>query len=123
MNSLKDTLLFPHIKNLKSNLHLSNIVSNQIKCFRVSPPDLTSFLQKKINHVSAKDLTTFDPPTLKNHKNLSTIDQTIWDKAYAEEYYGLHSIPCWKTITEAEYRKIKHKSGPLLPTMAISTVK
>ena len=33
------------------------------------------------------------------------------------------SVPCWKTISEEDYQKIKHKAGPLLPTMAISTVK
>ena len=36
---------------------------------------------------------------------------------------GLHNLPAWTTITEAEYQAQKHKFGSLLPTMAISTVK
>jgi len=74
-------------------------------------------------HVSAKTLTSRDAPTLKNHTSLTTADKTIWDAAYAEEYYGLQNLPAWITIPEVEYNKMKHIYKTPLPTMAISTIK
>ena len=74
-------------------------------------------------HVSAKTLTSRDAPTLKNHNKLNKQDKTIWDAAYAEEYYGLQNLPAWITIPESEYCKMKHIYKTPLPTMAISTIK
>ena len=74
-------------------------------------------------HISAKGLSSRDVPTLINHKRLKPKDKQIWDSAYSEEYYGLKNLPAWTTLTEAEYKRIKHKCKTVLPTMAISTIK
>ena len=75
------------------------------------------------NHVSAKGLESHDVPTLLSHKNMSPNDRKIWDAAYAEEYFGLHDLPAWTTLTEAEYQQNKTEYKTILPTMAISTIK
>lgn len=75
------------------------------------------------NHVSAKGLTSTDVPNLIQHKLLCKGDKKIWDDAYFEEFYGLKDLPAWVTITEAEYQRLKHKTGRALPTMAVSTLK
>ena len=74
-------------------------------------------------HISAQNLSSLDAPTLTQHIKMKPGDKEIWDAAYAEEYNGLTNLPAWETISEAEYKKIKHLTGDLLPTMAISTVK
>jgi len=75
------------------------------------------------NHVSAKGLESHDVPTLLSHKKMSSNDRKIWDAAYAEEYFGLHDLPAWTTLTEAEYQQNKAEYKMILPTMAISTIK
>ena len=74
-------------------------------------------------HVSAISLSSTDAPNLLKHCKLNKNDKEIWDNAYKEEYTGLRDLPAWITISEQEYESQKHKYGPLLPTMAISTVK
>ena len=74
-------------------------------------------------HVSARGLTSEDIPTLLKHKYLNKNDQKIWNEAYAEEYYGLVNLPCWVTISHAEYLKTKQLVRSALPSMAVSTIK
>ena len=75
------------------------------------------------NFVSAKGLTSFEIPTLLQMHSLNSNDNTIWKKAYDEEYYGLKDLPSFKIIDHDTYVKNKQKFGRLLPTMAISTLK
>ena len=74
-------------------------------------------------HVSAVGLSSPDAPHLLKHPSLIPKDKEIWDAAYSEEYFGLKNLPAFQSITEADYQANKHVYGPLLPTMAISTVK
>ena len=74
-------------------------------------------------HVSAKGLTSYDVPTLINHKNLPPQDRKIWHEAYKEEYDGLKDLPAWVEISEKDYREMKSTYKKILPTMAISTIK
>jgi len=74
-------------------------------------------------HVSATSLSSTDAPNLLKHCTLNKNDKEIWDNAYKEEYLGLRNLPAWITITDQEYETNKNKYGPLLPTMALSTVK
>ena len=75
-------------------------------------------------HVSAEGLSsTVSPSTLKDHSDMSTKDKSIWDAAYMEEIDGLRNRQTWEVITDAEYRRIKHKVKATLPSMAISTIK
>ena len=39
------------------------------------------------------------------------------------DYYELTTLPSWITISEEDYKPMKHKVGHPLPTMAISTIK
>lgn len=84
----------------------------------------TKYIGERIaNHISAQNLSSTDVPTLIQHHRLNPTDKDIWDSAYGEEYYGLTSLPIWATITEAEYQRIKHKTGRPLPTMVVSAIK
>ena len=74
-------------------------------------------------HISAAGLSSEDLPSLTQFKNLNPNDRKIWTDSYKEEYFGLIDLPCWKVISEAEYRAIKHLCPYLLPSMAISTIK
>jgi len=74
-------------------------------------------------HVSARGLSSADVPSLINHNKLNPQDKEIWNAAYSEEYYGLKNLPAWRTISDKEYQLQKSTLGPLLPTMAISTIK
>ena len=40
-----------------------------------------------------------------------------------KKYFGFLQLLAWTSITESEYQKIKHKSGILLPTIVVSTLK
>ena len=51
-------------------------------------------------HISARNLTSEEVPTLLKHHLLNDNDKTIWDNAYNEEYDGLYDLPCWYTITQ-----------------------
>ena len=75
------------------------------------------------NHVSARDLSSHDVPTLIQHRLLKPKDKRIWDASYREEYDGFVNLPTWVTITEEEYNQMKHKTGKYLTTMAVSTIK
>ena len=74
------------------------------------------------NHVSAKGLSSSHVPHLIEHKLLNPKNEKIWEAAYQEEYYGLNNLPAWITITQEQYKNMKHKLKPM-PTMAISTIK
>lgn len=74
-------------------------------------------------HISARNLTSEDVPTLLKHKLLNKNDKAIWDDAYAEEYFGLVNLPCWVTITHKEYLANKHLYTSVLPSIAVSTIK
>ena len=82
--------------------------------------ELTSIIAK---HVSAKNLTTEDVPSLLQHCLLNDNDRKIWDDAYAEEYFGLTDLPCWASITEQEFQTNKHLYKSILPSMAVSLIK
>ena len=73
--------------------------------------------------VSAHDLISQKPPTLLQHHKLHPNDKKIWDAAYHEEYKGLEKIGSWELITEDEYQSLRSILGPVLPTIAISTIK
>ena len=74
-------------------------------------------------NISAKDLENLTEPLLSEHNKLSPNDKIIWDAAYGEEIEGLINLPCWRTITESEYHKLRPMIGNAIPTMAISTIK
>ena len=82
--------------------------------------ELTNIIAR---HVSARNLTTEDVPSLLQHRLLNANDRRIWDSAYAEEYFGLTDLPCWVTITEAEFQRDRHLYKSILPSMAVSLIK
>ena len=64
------------------------------------------------------------PPSLSKHNKLSINDKLIWDQAYIEEYYGLHTqSKTWEYISEVEYKTLRPTVGNALPTYAISIIK
>jgi hypothetical protein len=73
--------------------------------------------------VTAANLHQMQAPTLINHKNLHPDDKTTWDAAYLSEYNGLVNIDTWETISESDYKSMKHLYKGVMPTMAISTIK
>ena len=109
----------------------AHIMQQSLHLFQGHPKDKSlAKLQKQHNlsiaiakHVSARGLSTENVPTLLQHKFLNPKDKFIWDSAYAEEYDGLLGLPCWVSISEAQFQKEKHKYTDVLPSMAVSTVK
>lgn len=75
------------------------------------------------HHVSARNLTSEDVHSLLQHRLLNDNDRRILDSAYAEEYFGLTDLPCWATITEAEFQRDRHLYKSILPSMAVSLIK
>jgi Reverse transcriptase (RNA-dependent DNA polymerase). len=74
--------------------------------------------------ISASTLESSQEPKLHEHYKLSPKDKEVWDDAYREEYFGLHSdTQTWHYITEDEYQNMKSILGRPLPTMAISKIK
>lgn len=75
--------------------------------------------------ISASSLESFHEPKLHKHYKFSPKDKQIWDEAYREEYFGLHSdTETWHYIvTEDEYQNMKTILGCPLPTMTISKIK
>ena len=64
------------------------------------------------------------PPSLSKHNKLSINDKLIWDQAYIEEYYGLHTqSKTWEYISESKYKTLRPTIGNALPTYAISIIK
>ena len=85
-----------------------------------SPPSIIGFSKK----VSAAGLHSLIEPKLHHHDTLSANDKTIWDKAYLEEYLGLHrDTETWEYITEDQYQQLRPLVGNALPSMAISKIK
>ena len=74
-------------------------------------------------HISATTLNVLDAPSLLRHGRLASNDRKLWDAAYKEEYDGLCQLNTWDVITESEYKRMIHVTGPALPTMALSTLK
>lgn len=74
-------------------------------------------------HVSTCGLTTEDVPTLLYHHRLNKNDKKIRDSAYDEEYFGMTGLPCWVTISHAEFIKNKHLYKSVLLSMATSLIK
>eukprot|EP00957_Ditylum_brightwellii_P016773 1262346-Ditylum_brightwellii.AAC.2 len=75
--------------------------------------------------VSAASLTTPHPPSsLPQHFQLPSHDGKIWDDAYAEEYFGLHTdTKAWEYIFEEEYQHLLLIVGCDLPSFALATIK
>ena len=74
--------------------------------------------------VSASGLESHVEPKLHEHHKLSPTDKTIWDKAYLEEYLGLHvDTQTWEYITEEQYQLLRPVVGNALPSMALSKIK
>ena len=51
-----------------------------------------------------------------NHSN-----KTIWNKCYAEEYYGLCDTPCWFTKSQHNFKMLLNSN--LIPAMGTSAIK
>ena len=73
--------------------------------------------------VSAKTLDVHRSPTLLTHSQLTENDRSLWDAAYAEDFYGLQDLGTWQIITEEEYQRLRPLVGKALLSMAISTIK
>ena len=64
------------------------------------------------------------PPSLTKHNTLSINDKLMWDQAFIEEYYGLHTqSKTWEYISEVEYKALRPTVGTAFPTYAISIIK
>ena len=76
-------------------------------------------------HVDASNLTKNKAPSsLSDHHNLPSPDKLTWDRAYLEEYLGLHEdVKAWEYITEDEYQQLRPIAGTALPSMAVATIK
>jgi len=117
---------FPNLDQNIGNLVQSyQIFKGHIPFQKVSYQAKQSLQLSRIvaKHVSAKTLTSRDPPNLLKHCTLNKNNKIIWNKAYEEEYMGIHNLPAWITITDMEYQANKSTYGTVLPTMAISTIK
>jgi hypothetical protein len=76
-----------------------------------------------LRHVSAHGLTSLvAPSSLKSHSSMNSVDQSIWNDAYLEEYDGLASLPTWEVLTETQFKALS-KGVKALPSMAIATIK
>eukprot|EP00957_Ditylum_brightwellii_P155110 11807574-Ditylum_brightwellii.AAC.1 len=75
--------------------------------------------------VSATELSSLETPkSIQSHQQMTSTDKDIWDKAYAEEYFGLHNnTHTWQYITEEEYQLLKPNLGHALPMIALETIK
>ena len=73
-------------------------------------------------HVSTANLQNMDTPTLLKMNTMNPNNKKIWEVAYDEEY-GLENLPAWTSISESEFRKIKHAVGNSLPTIVIFIIK
>ena len=55
---------------------------------------------------------------------MSINDNLIWNQAYIEEYYGIHtSSKTWEYITEIEYKALRPIVWTALPIYVISIIK
>ncbi|NDD64811.1 MAG: transposon Pol polyprotein [Acidobacteria bacterium] len=77
-------------------------------------------------HVSAASLSSpTAPSSLKHLQTYPASDKSVWLDAYSEEYDGLCATGTFDIISEDEYRDLKssHNLGPILPSMALATIK
>ena len=123
--NMNETIDLPHLEQHIHNLiRTRQIFRGHISFHKIQQSRAEYNLSQAVAlHVSAKGLSSKDPPNLIHHASLTPSDQKIWNSAYEEEYLGLKNLPAWITISEKDYLTNKHKYGPLLPTMAISTIK
>ena len=76
------------------------LASNYIEQYHtLSPPQ--QFIKYRRAHADASGLQSLTtPPSLKDHKNSSLSDKTIWDQGFLNEYLGLtEDINTWEYIT------------------------
>ena len=99
-----------------SDDHMQSVVNDKFQ----SPTTVSPVCRK----VSASNLKSLIEPKLHEHHLLSAQDKEIWDKAYVEEYLGLHEqTETWEYITEEEYQLLRPVVGNALPSMALSKIK
>ena len=115
MEDLSDTNIIKLIneRNIKNDNDkikhwLTEIVDNSNELKSSTIPQYTC---KKVD--ASKFHEKKAPPSLSNHNKLSINDILIWDQAYIEEYYGLHT----------QYKTLRPTIGNALPTYAISIIK
>jgi hypothetical protein len=76
-----------------------------------------------LRHVSAHGLTSLVAPSyLKAHVTMASMDKTIWDSAYDEEFDGLSSLLTWEILSKSQFKQLNKNIKPL-PSMAIATIK
>ena len=105
--------------NDNTNHWLTDIVdkSNDNKSSNLPQSTCKKFDASKLHEKKA-------PPSLTKHNTLSINDKLIWNQAYIEEYYGIHTqSKTWKYTSEAEYKALRPTVGNALPTYAISIIK
>ena len=126
MDELSDTNIL-NIINERNNKNdddkikqwLTEIVDNSTELQSSTTPQ---YVCKKVDASKLQDKKA--PPSLSKHNKLSINDKLIWDQAYIEEYYGLHTqSKTWEYISEAEYKTLRPTIGNALPTYAISIIK
>ena len=76
-------------------------------------------------HVSAIQLSqSTAPENLKQHSKINTNDKTVLDKAYLEEYMGLHDeTKTWEYIKEDKFLLLCPIIGNDIHKMALATSK
>ena len=133
-----------HMRNLAANLQTEQHVIRRMQLLRtteiqcLNPDYIQSHLQQqplfpsssviascRRAHVDASDLEDLtEPPNLKSHNHMCLNDKSIWDRAYLQEYLGLHEdTETWSYLTEEEYQTLRPIHGNALPSMAIATIK
>eukprot|EP00957_Ditylum_brightwellii_P073109 5556669-Ditylum_brightwellii.AAC.1 len=75
--------------------------------------------------LSAAFLSTQHPPSsLDQHSCLPSHDSDIWDGAYIDEYFGLHTdTKTWQYILEADCKHFQPIVGWALLSFALATIK
>ena len=126
MEELSDTNILQLINkrnnkndNEKIKQLLTEIVDNSTELQLSTTPQ---YICKKVDASKLHDKKA--PPSLSKHNKLSINDTLIWDQAYIEEYYGLHTqSKTWEYISKVEYKTLRPTIGNVLPTYAISIIK
>ena len=124
--------------NNQKNRKNKNIIARRITfCNSLDPHSISTDNMKRLvaetsaedivgfsRRVSAVNLESMCEPKLHKHHHLSPNDRQIWDKAYLEEYLGLHEdTQTWEYISEEQYQLLRPLIGNALPSMAISKIK
>ena len=126
MEDLSDNNIIRLI-NEKNTNHDNNNIKNWLNHIVEEPSAVNISTQSdyKCKMVDASKLQTKRAPeSLKKQSDLSINDKLIWDQAYIEEYYGMHTqSKIWEYIMEAKYKALRPIEGTALPTYAISITK